>query len=120
MDREGGNVRRLTYDVGYTDSPAWSPKGDRIAFVSRTGAGFDVYVAAANGSGARLIAGGGFNENPRWSPDGRHIVFSSNRGGDYALYVSDLDERAPRKLDTGGVRAYSPAWSPHLSGPLSP
>jgi TolB protein len=120
MDREGGSVRRLTYDVGYTDSPAWSPKGDRIAFVSRTGAGFDIYVAAANGSGARLIAGGGYNENPRWSPDGRHIVFSSNRGGDYALYVSDLDDRPPRKLDTGGIRAYSPAWSPHMSGPLSP
>ncbi len=111
MDREGGNVRRLTYDVDYTDSPAWSPRGDRIAFVARTGAGFDIYVCRADGSGTRLLVSGGSNENPRWSPDGRHMVFSSNRDSVPGLYVTDLDDRIPRRLDTGGLRAQSPAWS---------
>jgi TolB protein len=112
MDREGGNVRRLTYEVDYTDSPAWSPKGDRIAFVSRTGGGFDIYLCRTDGAGARLVVSGRSNENPRWSPDGRHLVFASNREGAFALYVTDLDERSPRKLDTGGLQASSPAWSP--------
>ena len=116
MDRDGGNVRRLTYDVDYTDSPAWSPKGDRIAFVARTGGGFDVYLCRADGSGARLVVSGGSNENPRWSPDGRHMVFASNRDGAPGLYVTDLDERPPRRLDTGGLRAQSPAWSPRPPG----
>ncbi len=119
MDRDGGNVRRLTYDVDYTDSPSWSPRGDRIAFVARTGDGFDVYVCRADGSGARLVVSGGRNENPRWSPDGRHLVFASNRGGAPGLYVTDLDERPPRRLDTGGLRALSPAWSPRPPGPGS-
>jgi TolB protein len=112
MDREGGNVRRLTYEVDYTDSPAWSPKGDRIAFVSRTGSGFDIYVCRTDGSNARLVVSGRSNENPRWSPDGRHLVFASNRDGGFALYVTDLDDRPPRKLDTGGLQVMSPAWSP--------
>ncbi len=112
MDREGGNVRRLTYEVGNTDSPAWSPKGDRIAFVSRTGAGFDINVCRADGSGVRRVASGDSNENPKWSPDGRHLVFASNRGGSFGLWVSDLDDHPPRKLDTGGRVALSPAWSP--------
>ena len=112
MDRDGGNLRRLTYDVSYTDSPAWSPKGDRIAFVSRDGNGFDVWVARADGSDAHTIAVGGLNENPKWSPDGRHLVFASTRDGAQGLYVSDLDGRPPRRLDTGGLRALSPAWSP--------
>jgi len=116
MDREGGNVRRLTFEIDYTDSPAWSPKGDRLAFVARTSAGFDVYTCRANGSEARLVAGGGFNENPHWSPDGRHLVFSSDRDGHRGLFVSDLDGKSPRRLETGGLIASSPAWSPQPAG----
>ena len=116
MDREGGSVRRLTYEVSFTDSPSWSPRGDKIAFVSRAGRGFDVYTVMADGNGAQLIASGGSNENPRWSPDGRHLVFASNRDGSFGLWVSDLDGTPPRKLDTGGRVAVSPAWSPRPAG----
>ncbi len=121
MDRDGGNVRRLTYEVDFTDSPAWSPRGDRIAFVARTGSGFDIYVCRPDGAGLRLLVSGRSNENPRWSPDGRHLVFASNREGAYALFISDLDERGPpRRLDTGGREAYSPAWSPFPAHPGNP
>ncbi|OGF09200.1 MAG: hypothetical protein A2W00_12435 [Candidatus Eisenbacteria bacterium RBG_16_71_46] len=116
MDRDGGNVRRLTYEVDYTDSPVWSPKGDRIAFVSRTGGGFDIYVCRADGTGLQLVVGGGSNDNPHWSPDARHLVFTSGLGEARALFVTDLDDRPPRRLDTGGRVALSPAWSPRLGG----
>jgi TolB protein len=109
----------LNYDVTYTDSPAWSPNGKWIAFVARTGNGFDIYVCRADGSGTRLVASGNSNENPRWSPDSRHLVFASNRGGAFALYVTDLDDRPPRKLETGGREAQSPAWSPRPAGERS-
>jgi TolB protein len=112
MDADGGNVRRLTFDVDYTDSPAWSPKGDRIAFVTRVGGGFDVWTCKADGTGAAPVVTGGNNENPRWSADGRHLVFASNREGGYGLWVSDLDGELPRKLNSGGRCALSPAWSP--------
>ena len=34
MDSDGGNQVRLTYDPARDYQPAWSPDGDRIAFVS--------------------------------------------------------------------------------------
>jgi TolB protein len=88
--------------------------------VTRTGGGFDIMVCRVDGSGLRTVASGGSSENPRWSPDGRHLVFASNREGGYALYISDLDDRAPRKLDTHGMTAMSPAWSPRLASAPSP
>lgn len=114
MDREGGNVRRLTYDLSYTDSPAWSPKGDRVAFVTRTGGGFDIYTCRTDGLDLQLEVSGGSNENPRWSPDARHLVFASNRDGTQGIWITDLDGRPPRKLNTGGREALSPAWSPRI------
>jgi len=119
MDAQGGNVRRLNYALDYTDSPAWSPKGDRIAFVTRTGSGFDICVCRPDGTGTLRVVTGGANENPHWSPDGRHLVFTSDREGSRSLWVSDLDGGAPRKLDTGGRKALSPAWSPR-SVPAAP
>jgi TolB protein len=73
-----------------------------------------LWVAGADGQGARPLVSGGSNENPRWSPDGRHLVFSSNRDGGRGLYVTDLDDRPPRRLDTGGLVASTPAWSPRF------
>ena len=120
MDASGGNLRRLTYDVSYTDSPSWSPKGDRLAFVTRTAAGFDIWICHPDGSSAMCVVAGGSNENPRWSPDGRHLVFASNRDGTRSLWISDVDGAAPRKVDVGGRKALSPAWSPRLSSEVRP
>ena len=111
MDRDGGNQRKLLSGFSYTDSPDWSPRGDRLAFVVRTGGGFDIWVANADGTGPRPVVTGGSNENPHWAPNGRLIVFSSNRGGARGIWITDLAGQMVRRLDVPGACA-NPAWSP--------
>jgi len=81
----------------------------------RTGGGFDVWIANADGSNPRAIATGGSNENPHWSPDGRLLVFSSTRGGARGLYIADLRGTIVRRIEVPGTAA-NPAWSPRPSG----
>lgn len=84
MDADGGNVRQLTHekDGSSSSQPAWSPDGQRIAYVrgpsiasavvSSTPLAFGelVVVDAAGGESTRLTRGEP-DAAPAWSPDGR-------------------------------------------------
>ncbi len=78
---------RLTFRPRYDVTPAYSPSGRRIAFVSNTDGNFEIYVMNADGTGLlRLTRDPAEDLTPRWSPDGTKIIFSSNRGGKFAIY----------------------------------
>jgi TolB protein len=95
----------------YNTSPAWSPKGDLVAWATRTGNTFQIVVAGADGSHPRTITGAGSNEDPSWAPDGRYLVFSSSRGGGRTLWLTDRDGRTQKQLTPDGGDDTSPAWS---------
>jgi Tol biopolymer transport system component len=77
-------VTRMT-DTVYDADPAWSPKGDQIAFRRRDRSGdranSDVYVIDADGTGkAKPLAHDpdADEQNPSWSPSGDEIAYKSN------------------------------------------
>ncbi len=57
--------------------PAWSPDGKLLAYVSDANGRPQVWVAGADGSGARALSTpiGSVVASPTWSPDGKTIVF---------------------------------------------
>jgi Tol biopolymer transport system component/DNA-binding winged helix-turn-helix (wHTH) protein len=95
------NIVPLTTYPGRESQPAFSPNGDRIAFVwsGEKDDNQDVYVRMVDGGNwVRLTADPGDDVNPVWSPDGRTIAFyRSSPGGDGIFLVPALGG-AERKL----------------------
>ena len=112
IDADGTNEHQL---FRHANSPAWSPDGRRIAFVRmpRPTKSNDswIYVASADGSGAKRIAAH-FSGDPAWSPDGTRIAFSSYRTGSGDIYVMRPNGNAVRRLTRGGNVDHHPVWSP--------
>ncbi|MDR2422187.1 MAG: hypothetical protein LBE01_02270 [Deltaproteobacteria bacterium] len=96
---------------GKSTDPAWSPKGDKIAFVVGER---DIAIINPDGSGFRQLTGGqGRNLHPSFSPDGRMIVFSSTRSGGEKLYVMSANGDRQQILSPLLQGSQSlPSWSP--------
>jgi Tol biopolymer transport system component len=80
--------------------PAWSPDGERIAFVQYTGSywGSAIYVVDRDGSGLRRLTGRrSIARSPVWSPDGRRIAFSDDSG----IYVMSANGRGLHRIARG-------------------
>ena len=113
MNADGAGVVRLTANPGNDTSPAWSPDGQRIAFVSTREGPAEIFVMNADGSGVtRLTYDLGLNQYPNWSPDGAWIVFSGNRSGDREIYAISPDGGQQNRLTFNPGSDDHPVWSP--------
>ena len=79
---------RLIASSQYDESPAFSPDGRRIAFISAASGSYEVWIADADGQNRRTLTslGKGTISGLDWSPDGNRITFASNAGGDLEVY----------------------------------
>lgn len=108
----------------FNRSPALSPKGDEIVFISDRTDYTDIYLMSAIDGRifSRLVKGersSGFEElhimnaSLSWSPDGERVVFAAKSGNRDALYVVNVDKRSiEEKYILDLDRILSPSWSP--------
>jgi TolB protein len=95
------------------EAPAWSPRGDLIAYVQwRNGIDASIYTRSMAGVVHRLThATNAFDSNPVWSPDGARIVFDRMVRYAYVNYVMDADGTHLHRLD-GNPNTTISSWSP--------
>ena len=116
--RPGGEPRRITVSNSSSD-PAYSPQGNRIAYISANpGGSYQVFLMAADGSGrVQLTTGSSAKQEPTWSPDGRQVAFVANSfetdgQTDPEIWAIGVDGTGLRQITHNTVPDTAPAWSP--------
>jgi TolB protein len=113
MKTDGSGARKLIdwkWMMHYPFRAAWSPAGDRVAFVTLTENASAIYSMNLDGSDFHFVA---YGDDFSWSPDGRQLALTAyvpQRLGRYLQLVS-IDGSNIRQISSSG-RASACAWSP--------
>jgi TolB protein len=112
-DADGENPHVVMQSNEPLMSPAWSPDGESLAYVSFEGRLPSVYVQLLKtGERHRVSARAGVNQAPAWSPDGTKLALTlSTRDGNLDIYVLDIASQALTRItDDPGIDT-EPQWS---------
>jgi TolB protein len=121
MQIDGTQLVRLT-TFEHDTSPAASPDGGQVAFMSSRDGNWEIYLVntyTSEGQGVqRLTQNPARDGAPTWSPDGKWLAFLSDRDGGWAVWAMRPDGSGQKKLfDLGspleGEVAFAPAGEQH-------
>ncbi len=116
---DGSDRRQLTNGLQQALLPAWSPNGERIAYMGRSGSGqWKIYLIPRDGGAPEeLLPGVDEQGHPTWSPDGNSLIFAGVpwikgfASNSTAVHQIDLHSRKLETLpESAGL--WSPRWSP--------
>ncbi len=120
INPNGTELRRLTFNPGEDNYPAWSPDGRKIAFLSEippSGGGQALLkIMLADGSGQRVVTPIDISLNTTnfcgerlsldWSPDGSKIVFQEFGN----IVTVNIDGTNRQNVTNTSVRESEPSW----------
>lgn len=113
-DADGANAQVVADSPDPLMSPAWSPDGRRLAYVSFEGDQSAIYVQTLRtGVRDRVSARAGINGAPAFSPDGRRLALTLSRdSGNLDVYVLDLTTQVLNRLTDNPAIDTEATWSP--------
>ena len=116
MAADGSNQRRISFGDGSYSQPAWSPRGDYIAFTKRRAGGFCDRHHEAGRLGRAHPDRGLPQREPDLGPERpiHPVLPRSRRPVGRKLYMVDITGRVEQPIQTPSF-ASDPTWSPLLS-----
>lgn len=112
-DSDGHNPQTLLESPQPLLSPAWSPDGRRVAYVSFESGKPSVYVQdVQSGSRKKVASSPGLNSAPSFSPDGGRLAMTLSKDGNAEIYVLHLSSGLLQRITNNAAIDTEPAWSP--------
>jgi len=103
----------VTFSGAYNISPAISPDGRTMAYITRLNGGtFRLCVMDLASGTVQQISDGNDDESPSFAPNGRLLVYASRSGGRDVLMTTTLDGRIKAKLVSTLADVREPTWGP--------
>ncbi|OQW89315.1 MAG: Tol-Pal system beta propeller repeat protein TolB [Rhodoferax ferrireducens] len=112
-DSDGENAQSALASPEPIISPAWSPDGNQLAYVSFESRKPVIYIHNVGTGKRRLIANfKGSNSAPAWSPDGKTLAVTLSRDGGSQLFLLSAAGGEPRRLIQSNSIDTEPVFSP--------
>ena len=104
ISTDGNIIKQLTNGLGNDISPAWSPDGTYLAYVSDQAGSPQIYtVPVTGGAPRRITLSTSYNTDPRWSPRGDLIAFTAKVDGRFQVCVIKPDGREFKILTSKAI-----------------
>ena len=112
-DSDGHNERTVLAHSEPIMSPAWSPDGSHLAYVSFETGHAAIYVQSLYTNQRMVLANfRGSNSAPAWSPDGKQLAIVLTRDGSSQIYLVRPDGSDIRRITFSGAIDTEPNFSP--------
>lgn len=112
-DADGRNSQEILTSDEPILSPAWSPDGTKLAYVSFETERPAIYIQdLASSQRVRATSFPGINSAPAWSPDGRRLAMSLSKDGQPEIYIMDIAARSFERMTDSNSIDTEPSWAP--------
>ena len=112
-DSDGVNPQTVVRSREPLLSPAWSPDGRKLAYVSFERGNSSIYIQEiATGAREVVSSAKGINGAPSFSPDGSKLALTLSYGGSPDIYVMNLATREKVQLTKHFAIDTEPTWMP--------
>ncbi len=111
-DSDGENAQPALRSNESIISLAWSPEGNRLAYVSFETGKAVVYVhELATGKRSVVANYRGSNSSPAWSPDGNRLAVVLTKDGGSQIYTANVDGSGLKRITRTGTINTEPSFS---------